>query len=70
MCPSCDAWRLAEVAAHLANHLLPHLPVRQQVLSLPKRLRLFLHGSPEVASAVLGIFIRALTATPGASRIP
>ncbi len=63
VCPSCNARRMAEVAAHLTDHVLPHLPVRQWVLSLPKRLRPFLHGSPEVASAVLGIFVRALRAT-------
>ena len=63
VCPSCNARRMVEVAAHLTDHVLPYLPVRQWVLSLPKRLRPFLHGSPEVASAVLGIFIRALRAT-------
>jgi len=63
VCPSCNARRMAEVAAHLTDHVLPHLPIRQWVLSLPKRLRPFLHGSPEVASAVLGTFLRALRPT-------
>ena len=54
---------MAEVAAHLTDHVLPHLPIRQWVLSLPKRLRPFLHGSPEVASTVLGVFLRALRST-------
>jgi hypothetical protein len=62
---------MAEVAAHLTDEVIPHLPVRQWVLSVPKRLRPFLHQTPEVASAVLGIFIRALRAairgaSPGA----
>ena len=70
-CPSCNAWRMAEVAAHLTDEVIPHLPVRQWVLSVPKRLRPFLHQTPEVASAVLGIFLRALRselrdASPGA----
>ena len=30
---------MAETAAHLADHVLPRLPVRQWVLSVPKRLR-------------------------------
>jgi hypothetical protein len=30
---------MAETAAHLADHVLPRLPVRQWVLSLPRRLR-------------------------------
>ena len=54
---------MAEVAAHLTDHVLPHLPIRQWVLSLPKRLRPFLHWDPEMASAVLGIFVRALRGT-------
>jgi hypothetical protein len=40
--------------------VIPHLPNRQWALSVPKRLRPFLHQTPEVASAVLGIFLRAL----------
>jgi hypothetical protein len=71
VCPSCNARRMAEVAVHLTDAVIPHLPTRQWVLSVPKRLRPFLHQSPEVASAVLGIFIRALRAalrdaSPGA----
>jgi len=58
VCPSCNARRMAEVAAHLPDEVIPHLPVRQWVLSVPKRLRPFLHQTPEVASAVLGIFLR------------
>lgn len=63
VCPSCNARRMAEVAAHLTDQVLPHLPIREWVLSLPKRLRPFLQGSPEVASAVLAVFIRALGTT-------
>jgi hypothetical protein len=71
VCPSCNTRRMAEVAAHLTDEVIPHLPVRQWVLSVPKRLRPFLHQTPEVASAVLGIFLRALRsalrdASPGA----
>ena len=71
VCPSCNARRVAEVAAHLTDEVIPHLPVRQWVLSVPKRLRPFLHQTPEVASGVLGIFLRALRsalreASPGA----
>jgi hypothetical protein len=71
VCPSCNARRMAEVAAHLTDEVIPHLPVRQWVLSVPKRLRPFLYQTPEVASAVLAIFLRALRsalrdASPGA----
>jgi hypothetical protein len=51
---------MAEVAAHVTDHVLPHLPVRQWVLSVPKRLRPFLHHNPEIAGAVLRIFVRAI----------
>lgn len=71
ICPSCNTRRMAEVAAHLTDHVLPHLPVRQWVLSLPKRLRPYLHHNPDVAGAVLRIFLRAIrttlrSASPGA----
>ncbi|TMB09053.1 MAG: hypothetical protein E6J71_28585 [Deltaproteobacteria bacterium] len=39
---------MAEQAAHLVEALLPHVPVRQSVLSVPHRLRYrlaFDHGS-------------------------
>jgi Transposase zinc-binding domain len=29
VCPSCNTRRMAEVAAHVTDHVLPHLPVRQ-----------------------------------------
>jgi hypothetical protein len=35
VCPSRNARRLPEVAAHLTDHVLPHLPIRQWVLSPP-----------------------------------
>jgi hypothetical protein len=34
-CPSCGARRMADLAAHLVDAVLPHAPVRQWVLSLP-----------------------------------
>ena len=33
-CPSCNARRMAEVAAHLTDHVVPHLPVRQWVRNM------------------------------------
>ncbi len=38
-CPSCCGRRMAELAAHLTDHVLGGLPVRQWVLTLPHRLR-------------------------------
>jgi len=62
-CPSCGAKRMVETAAHLVDHVIPHVPVRQFVLSVPKRLRPYLHHRPRTASAVLHILLRALRAT-------
>jgi hypothetical protein len=36
VCPTCNAQPMVEVAAHL-NQVLPPLPIRQWVLSVPQR---------------------------------
>jgi hypothetical protein len=54
---------MCEVAAHLTDHVLPHVPARQWVLSVPKRLRPYLHHDVRVASAVLQILLRAIRTT-------
>ncbi len=41
-CPSCGGRRMTERAAHLVDAVLPRVPVRQWVLSLPHRLRYLL----------------------------
>ncbi len=53
VCPSCNTRRMAETAAHLADHVLPRLPVRQWVLSLPKRLRYPLQHDREALDSAL-----------------
>jgi hypothetical protein len=39
VCPSCGGRRMANSAAHLVDRVLPDVPVRQWVLSLPFELR-------------------------------
>jgi hypothetical protein len=34
-CPSCGGRRMAQTAVHLLDHVIPNVPVRQWVLSLP-----------------------------------
>jgi hypothetical protein len=51
---------MAETAAHLVDHVFPRLPVRQWVLSLPKRLRYFLRHDARAVTAVLKIFLRVV----------
>jgi hypothetical protein len=41
-CPSCGARRMAQTAAQLVDHVIPQVPVRQWVMSLPIPLRLLL----------------------------
>jgi len=57
VCPSCNTRRMAETAAHLVDHVLPPLPVRQWVLSLPKRLRYHLQRDREAINCALRIFL-------------
>ena len=60
VCPSCNTRRMVETAAHLADHVIPRLPVRQWVLSVPKRLRYFLQADPAVQNLALHIFLSAV----------
>ena len=60
VCPSCTNRRMAEVATHLSDSVVPVVPMRQWVLSVPKRLRPPLMRDSELASAVLRILLRAV----------
>ena len=60
VCPSCTTRRMVETAAHLAEHVIPRLPVRQWVLSVPKRLRYHLARDPAVQNTALHLFLRAI----------
>src|SRR5438093_11942715 len=60
VCPSCGGRRMAEQAAHLVEAVLPTVPVRQWVLTVPHRLRYRLAFDHALCRAVLGVFIRAV----------
>ena len=60
-CPSCGARRMAQSAAHLVDDVIPHVPVRQWVLSLPIPLRLLLAAQPRLVTPVLQVLHRAIT---------
>lgn len=51
---------MAEVAAHLVDHVFPEAPGRQWVLSLPHRIRYLLARHPTLCREVRGIFVRAV----------
>ena len=59
ICPSCTTRRMVETAAHLVDHVFPRLPVRQWVLSLPKRLRYHLDDA-NLQNAVLHSLLRGI----------
>jgi len=59
-CPRCGGRRMAERAAHLIDHVLPDVSVRQWVLSLPHRLRYLLAWDHDLCRAVSGVAVRAV----------
>ena len=61
-CPSCTSRRMAATAAHLVDRVLPALPCRQWVLSLPHRVRFLLARDGELFGQVLGVFLRKVFA--------
>ena len=60
VCPSCNTRPMVETAAHLTDHVFPRLPVRQWVLSVPKRLRYFMQRDGVVLNMVLRILLRVI----------
>jgi hypothetical protein len=61
VCPSCSARRACESAAHLIDHVLPDVPLRQWVLSVPFEMRLLLAAKPDALSAVGRIFVQEIS---------
>jgi len=54
---------MVETAAHMVDHVLPRVPFRQWVLSVPKRVRWHMRQKPEVTSGLLSVFLRAVETT-------
>ncbi len=74
ICPSCTTRCMVATAAHLTDHIFPRLPVRQWVLSVPKRLRYFMQRDGAVLNMVLRIFPRVIAQSlqvhcPGAAQV-
>ena len=59
-CRSFGARRMAQTAAHLVDHSIPHVPVRQRVLSLPIPLRQLLAAQPKLVAPVLQVVHRVI----------
>ena len=56
LCPSCGARRMCDEAATITDRILPNVPIRQYVLSLPFELRGLAAIKPDVLTAMGRIF--------------
>ncbi len=61
-CPSCGGRRMNELAAFLVDEVIPHVPIRQVVLSFPFPVRFWISKNPTLQSQLLTITIRAYSA--------
>jgi hypothetical protein len=52
---------MSETAAYLVDHVIPSVPVRQWVLSLPIALRVLLAAQPNLVTTVLQVVQRKIT---------
>jgi hypothetical protein len=59
-CPSCGGRRMADTAAYLVDCVLPEVPIRQWVLTLPYPLRYRCAYDAALTSEILRAFLRAL----------
>ena len=56
ICPSCNTRSMVEIAAHLVENLIPQIPMRQWVISFPKRIRHYLQ-----TDSILQTILRIVT---------
>jgi len=61
-CASCVGRRMSDFAAGLVDRVIPHVPVRQWVLTVPHGLRVKLAFDPGLTGVVLRQFIAAVSA--------
>jgi hypothetical protein len=59
-CPSCGGRRMSELAAQLVDRVIPDVPVRQWVLSVPWTLRYQLAFDAGLCTEVLAVFLRVI----------
>ncbi len=62
-CPSCAGRRMANTAAAIVDRVLPDVPLRQYVLSLPYELRKLAAFKADVLTALGRIFVDAIFAS-------
>src|SRR5215813_10377564 len=59
-CPSCAARRMAQTAAHLVTCVIPWVPTRQWVVSVPISLRYWMAASQDLTAKVHTIICRTI----------
>jgi Putative transposase/Transposase zinc-binding domain len=59
-CPSCGGRRMSELAAHLVERVLPRVPIRQWVFTVPVPVRYQLAFNAGLTRAVLRVFLRTV----------
>ncbi len=59
-CPSCTTRRMQGTAIHLVDRVIPRVPVRQWVLSLPRWARFLLARDPALITRTLDICLREI----------
>jgi len=70
ICPSCGVRRMDEVGAELVDRLLPDVPCRQWVLSVPWELRALLARNAYVLSALVRSVARRRCVAPAPDEHP
>ena len=61
-CPSCCGRRMNEGAAFLVDHVIPHVPIRQWVVSFPIPMRFWMAKNPKLMNEALRTFQKVLQA--------
>lgn len=59
VCSSCVGRKMNELSLHLFDHLVPDVPLRQFVLTLPVPLRILVARDKHLLAAVRTVFLRA-----------
>jgi hypothetical protein len=60
LCPSCTGRRMSDTAKHLIEEVIPTVPTRQWVLSMPYAYRFLTSRNPDFSRKALAIFHRTL----------
>jgi hypothetical protein len=61
LCPSCSGRRMVDTAAHLVDRVLPEVPVRQWVVTLPFELRALVAFDSDLNAAVRTLFVQTVS---------